>query len=1089
MHSIFARAMTIVALLALVWASVVIPSAAAQTVVPPPVFSAQRGFYTSPFSLTLSSPGATIRYTLDGNTPSPSVGTIYSAPISIATVTAVRAIAYTSGTNKSAVVTHTYIFLAAVRTQSDSPPAGWPSSFAASDADGTYPSDYGMDPEVTEHPLNVSKFDAVMKSLPSISIVTDLPNLWQPSTGIYYNPNAKEPYTTDPLAAKWERPISIELINPDGSAGFAENGGMRIQGQASRRPHRTPKKSLRIYFKKAYGVGSLDFQLFPEADAVNRFDRLVLRNGGNRSWPYFDRDQRREADYINDEWARRAWGDMGHLTPHGSYVHLYLNGLYWGLYNVAERIDEKFLASHLGLLETDYDLIEPEEELGDIPLAGAGTIDAYNELLGLVAGTAPISDAQYQTIATKVDVVNLADYFIHAHYIGKTDWPWHNWNAYRQRIGPDTRFKFIPWDNDSGFDSVNENNTLAADTKGPADAPVQVFLRLTSNAEFRQVLADRLYKHVVDPTGALAPAQCATLYTGLATTIDQAVIGESARWGDYMRDKYPATNTAPKGFPAYLHSRDLPNSYTDPASAVADSVQKTWVQVRNEKLSGYCPNRSGVLAGQYSTNGWYQTSVKPPTISQRGGTLASGMVTLGNSANSNAGDIYYTVDGNDPRAPFGGIAPGAVSGGDSATIGITRATVVKARVLSGTTWSPPLEYTFAPTQPLANLVINELMYFPTVPLATPALDPKQYEFIELYNSGSAQLQLDALSFLRGVNYQFPANTTIAPGQYLVLASNPVSFQQRYGFAPFGGYTGSLSNSGETVELIDAVGGPVDRVTYGIVAPWPAAPNGTGSSLSLIRPALDNTDPTSWGASLAANGTPGAANGLDTDAPQTPSIGWSPASITYGTALGAAQFNAAATSNGIPVAGSFSYSLPAGTMLGAGNGQLLSVVFTPSNTARYTTASASVAINVARAPLTITADSKVRPAGGANSTLTASYSGFVNGDDPSRLDTPVSLSTTATAGSAAGTYPIVSSGAADANYTITFVNGALTVTFVDTATATSTPTPSLTPTATPPSPSPTNTGMPTLTPTAPPTATPNATPSVSHRTYLPLTMSP
>jgi hypothetical protein len=85
------------------------------------------------------------------------------------------------------------------------------------------------------------------------------------------------------------------------------------------------------------------------------------------------------------------------------------------------------------------------------------------------------------------------------------------------------------------------------------------------------------------------------------------------------------------------------------------------------------------------------------------------------------------------------------------------------------------------------------------------------------------------------------------------------------------------------------------------------------------------------------------------------------------------------------------------------------------------------LTVTRAPLTITANNTNKVYGAALPTFTANYSGLVNGNTPASLDTPVSLTTTATAGSAVGTYPITASGAVDANYTITFVNGTLTVT--------------------------------------------------------------
>jgi uncharacterized protein YjdB len=150
--------------------------------------------------------------------------------------------------------------------------------------------------------------------------------------------------------------------------------------------------------------------------------------------------------------------------------------------------------------------------------------------------------------------------------------------------------------------------------------------------------------------------------------------------------------------------------------------------------------------------------------------------------------------------------------------------------------------------------------------------------------------------------------------------------------------------------------------------------------------------------------------------------WSqPADIIYGTALSGAQLNASAN-----VAGTFHYTPDAGTVLPAGT-HTLSVTFTPTATLRYEIASGTVTLTVRKTSLTIRADDKTKVAGQPNPPLTAAYSGFVNGDTASSLSPQVSLTTTATTGSPAGTYPIVASGAGSANYTISYMNGTLTVT--------------------------------------------------------------
>ena len=828
----------------------------AQATVAAPVFSVPHGHFSASFPLTLASatPGTQIRYTIDYSTPTPTKGTLYAGAITVDKTTVIRAIAYTSTTNKSISVTQTYIFLAQVRTQSNSPGGVWPAFFAPSNSDGgPYPAYYEMAPEIVAHPNNASQLHSALLALPSISLVTDQPNLWDAAKGIYVNPNEK--------GKAWERPLSIEWIAAT-DAGFSFNAGVRMHGQASRRPHRMPKKTFRVYFRGSdYGVPKLDYKLFADNDAVAKFDKILLRGGGNRSFPYFDRDQRREADYISDEFARRIFLEMGGLAAHGTYAHVYLNGLYWGIYNVTERMDGDFLVDYLGGVPEDYDLIQPDEDLAYQPAADPGTLDAWNVLQDSL-NVATVNDALYQQVLTRLDVVDLADYMILLHYIANTDWPAHNWYTYRKRSGPDTRFHMIPWDSDTSLNNLNENMTdpAIADIAG---TPARLFYRLMTHPEFRQLVADRLYRHLEQSQGVLTPAQCAQTYSGLASILDQAIIGESARWGAYARKIYPQISFTAfnKALPAYFHSRDMSVADSDPGNLVADNQQKTWVQVTQAKLNTYCPQRTGIVIGQYVQNNWYQTALKPPTFSQEGGAVAQNYgLLIDNAINGGNGTLYYTVDGVDPRATGGAVAPGASDGADLATVTITQVATVRARVLANGVWSPLHEATFYPPQPLSNLVINEIHYHPAAPVET---DGDVFEFIELYNKGTVPLRVDNLSFSRGFTYHFPSNTTIAPGAYFVLASDATQFQARYGFSPNATMRGNLANSGEAIELIDAVGTVIDLVDYLDVAPWPVAPDGTGPSLSLIQPDLDNGVATSWAASLANNGTPGQPNGLAT----------------------------------------------------------------------------------------------------------------------------------------------------------------------------------------------------------------------------------
>lgn len=595
-------AIVVAAAIALVTAGLVIVRVGSdrESAVPKPSFSKKHGFYSASFSLELTAEGnRSIRYTIDGSTPTAQKGVKYASPITIKVTTPVRAVAYDkSGTSE--VVTQTYIFLSKVRRQGNSP-KGFPKVFAADDGNGPYPADYEMDPDIVDNPRYFRQIDKALTSIPTVSITTDLANLFDPATGIYYNASEK--------GDKWERPVSVELIDPAGGKGFATNAGLRMHGQASRLPFNTPKKSMRLYLRSEYGNGKLKQNLFAargkKYPPVKKFDHLILRNGGNRSYHYWDRDQRRDADYVNDQWARDAFLDMGWLAPHGSYVHLYLNGLYWGLYDLTERPDSKFFASYFGGDEDkDYDVITADD-LKNEPDADPGDLKAFHAVFALVKGKGDVSDATYEKLSSKVDMTNLVDYLLLTHYIGKTDWPHHNWNVWRKRNGNDTRLKFSTWDNDNGLWKVDENNTLADDPKRQ-QTPGHLFLRLTTNPKFLRLLAERVNLHTRDG-GALSPQACAKRYTRLSDQISSAIIGESARWGDYSRDVYRdrRPERMAKSGPSYLHSKDLPDEVADPTAQVPPKSQVTWAEVRQAHLSTYCPQRTGVLLDQYRANGWY----------------------------------------------------------------------------------------------------------------------------------------------------------------------------------------------------------------------------------------------------------------------------------------------------------------------------------------------------------------------------------------------------------------------------------------------------------------------------------------------------
>ncbi len=145
----------------------------------------------------------------------------------------------------------------------------------------------------------------------------------------------------------------------------------------------------------------------------------------------------------------------------------------------------------------------------------------------------------------------------------------------------------------------------------------------------------------------------------------------------------------------------------------------------------------------------------------------------------------------------------------------------------------------------AAVVINEIH-------STPDVDQERVEFVELFNDDTQTVNVAGWRLAGGTEFVLPPGTSIAPGQFLVLAQDPAALRQKYGFASaLGPWTGRLSGRGERVRLLDAAGAEVDSVNYELGFPWPTVGDAPGNSRELIHPSLDNTLGGHWRSSTAA----------------------------------------------------------------------------------------------------------------------------------------------------------------------------------------------------------------------------------------------
>ncbi len=803
-----------------------------------PHASVKSGFFNQSFNLVLSSetPGAEVRYTLDGKVPTAS-SELYTSPIVVAGlpnkgVTTIRAASFRTGMVPSTVTTRTYIFPEYVLTQSTNQP-GFPSIWDSpctgfNNCNDINPADYEMDPQVLNDTTNNYRALALqgLTAIPSVSIVTDVNYLFSAAEGVYVR---REPFL--------RKPVSAEFITADGSEGFQIDCGLEMQGQTSPDDSSTGgskwkslKLGLRLFFQGEFGATKLKYKVF-EDSPVDSFDTLLLAGGHNNYWNYNNNDtQRTRALYVRDQFMANLQNLVGGRSHHGRFVHVYLNGLYWGLYFIHERPDANFMASYYGGESTDYDVFKHDS--GQVV---DGSSASYTTMWSTInAGLA--NNANYQSLQNQLDVPGLVDYLLINFWANNTDWDHKNLYASHRKGG---QWRFHAWDSEHTM--VDSDFTVLSDNNG--SNPTAILNRLLLNAEFKILLADRIHKHffndgifyvdaanpVYDPAfPERNPA--ADMFMKMLKTIDTAIVCESARWGDVGpgRENNPHTRNV-----SFYDERDMVMGYKATAGSHSSFKFST---------------RSSGLLTQFRTRGWYP-SVVAPSFNQHGGKVASGFnLTIA----APAGTIYYTTNGSDPRLYGSGAVSPHAQVYSGAPVSVASSMLVKARVLSGTNWSALNEATFTVAELASPLRITEINYNP--------VGGDAYEFIELSNVGDQPVDLGG-AYLDGVTYVFAPNTTLNPGAVLVLANNanPTAFAARYpGVIVAGNFSGSLANGGERIAVLDAAGRTLTSVSYRDGAGWPTAADGGGSSLEMIDVTAGSSDPANWQAS-AGNGSPGQAN--------------------------------------------------------------------------------------------------------------------------------------------------------------------------------------------------------------------------------------
>lgn len=691
----------------------------------PPDWSHARGFYETGFTLTLTnnSPGAALLYSLDGSAPT----LPYKDGIAVNGTVAVRAQALRAGYKPARIQTKTFLFVADV--------IGSPVMNAA----------------ITQNPAYAARLKPGLLALPTISIC--LPG---------------EPEYE-------EREGSLEVLWPDGANPVQVNCGISRFGNAWTK---YVKRSIRMKCRARYGDARLNAPLFNGLDrgvpVQTSFDELDFRSGSQ--------DMNERGFYMAGRFVEDTMLDMGSLNPHGRFVHLYLNGVYWGQYDCREMLVEPFLADYLGGTKDDYVAVRGNDNVGDDFVIGAPeppSILPWERVLAL--------RNSYAAVRAYLDVSHLIDFMLL--------WNYGNAESEFRACGPldaGSGFKFWLADAD-GFLRTGAMGLNRTGRMGPGD--IFGSLVAESHPDFKTLLADRIYRHCFN-NGALTPAANDARLMARMTEIEDSLLAECARWG-----------------------------YRTPA---------TWESAAATIRTGLFPGRTTQLLGYLRSAGLYP-AFDPPAISPYGGPVPSGSKPQLTSA---TGTIYYTLDGSDPRLPGGGISAAARVWSANA-LTVTNDLTLNARVRTANgQWSALAQPRFllasrrAPTA--RDLWVTEVNYNPA--------GSDETEFVELWNASGDLLDLAGVALGDAVRFTFPSGSALAPGAFIILAANPDAFAARYrdpaspwyqpGLAVVGPWAGALDNAGETLALVASNGVAIASVPYQTGGDWPERADGHGSTLEL-----------------------------------------------------------------------------------------------------------------------------------------------------------------------------------------------------------------------------------------------------------------
>ncbi|MCC6724568.1 MAG: CotH kinase family protein [Saprospiraceae bacterium] len=700
-------------------------------------FVPKGGFFSDATAVKLLSPGAIVYYTTDGSRPT-TKSQRFTRPISIEKTTVVRAMAVMKG-EKSSVFSNTYFI---------------------------------NEPETT---------------FPVISLSISAGTLFDPETGLFMKGSGtSDSLWMQPGANFWSRrevAANFEFYEPDGKLALQDQVGLRLFGGMSRL---FPQKSLALVARSRYGDNRFRYPFFGKK-GLKKFKYLVLRNSGSD----FGKTHFRDALMTH---LVRDWDlDVQDYQP----AHVYINGKYWGILNIREKVNRYFVASHFNVDADSVDLIEHRLT------RRFGSTKHYQRLLKYLENNSLASTEKFAYVASQMEVNNFLDYQVAQIFFDNQD-AGGNIKFWRPQT-PTGRWRWILYDTDWGF-GLNDpkayrNNSLEFHTEphGPnwPNPPWSTLIlrKLLENKAFKNQFVNRFADRLNDDfESEKVLADIEKFYENLKPEIPRHLQRWKLKERTWLAEVNVLRNFA-KERPKYMRQFLMKKFDTGELRNVSLSIAHGGKVLINEAI-----DFRDTFSGQY----FEKIPIRLRAVPDLGYRFVG---WEGEGVNSGSTELYLQLtkeEGWQLRAVF-----------------------------------EKYEH------PLADkILINEIS----------CNNKKTGDWVELYNNSRKPVNLKGWQLSDHKNeFSFPSYTLLPKG-YVVVCEDSVKFLEQFPKAQsvIGGLSFGLNKRRETVQLFSNDDSAVDSVGYDL------QPLDSMFTLNLLLPSLDNGDPNNWELTAGA-GSPGSAN--------------------------------------------------------------------------------------------------------------------------------------------------------------------------------------------------------------------------------------